>query len=81
MHNYCTLFNINYLARGINLYNSIKKVSNNFRLYIFAFDDLTLNYLRDLKLKNVVIVSLLEFEDINHSAATILVNLYPKSSL
>jgi hypothetical protein len=64
MHNYCTLFNINYLARGINLYNSIKKVSNNFRLYIFAFDDLTLNYLRDLKLKNVVIVSLLEFEDI-----------------
>ncbi len=64
MQNYCTLFNINYLARGINLYNSINKVSKNFKLYIFAFDDLTLNYLRDLKLKNVVIISLKEFEDI-----------------
>lgn len=64
MQNYCTLFNINYLSRGINLYNSINKVSKKFKLYIFAFDDLTLNYLKDLNLKNVVIISLSEFEDV-----------------
>ena len=64
MQNYCTLFNINYLSRGINLYNSIKKVSKRFKLYIFAFDDLTLNYLKDLNLKNVIIISLSEFEDV-----------------
>ena len=64
MQNYCTLFNINYLSRGINLYNSIKKVSKRFKLYIFVFDDLTLNYLKDLNLRHVIIISLFEFEDI-----------------
>ena len=64
MQNYCTLFNINYLSRGINLYNSIKKVSKRFKLYIFVFDDLTLNYLKNLNLRNVIIISLSEFEDI-----------------
>ncbi len=63
MENYCTLFNSNYLSRGLNLYYSLKKVSKNFRLYIFAFDNLTLKYLTTKKLKNVTIISLYEFED------------------
>ena len=63
MENYCTLFNSNYLSRGLNLYYSIKKVSKNFRLYIFAFDNLTLKYLTTKKLKNVTVISLYEFED------------------
>ena len=63
MQNYCTLFNVNYLPRGLNLYHSLMKVSKNFRLFIFAFDDLTYQYLKDLKLKKVVLISLKEFED------------------
>ena len=64
MQNYCTLFNVNYLTRGITLYQSLLKVTKNFRLYIFAFDDLTFDYLNNLNLKNAIIISLKEFEDI-----------------
>ena len=63
MQNYCTLFNSNYLSRGLNLYYSLKKVSNNFNLFIFAFDNLTYKFLKKKKLKNVIVVSLNEFED------------------
>ena len=61
--NYCTLFNVNYMSRGINLYNSLLKVSNNFRLYIFAFDNLSYDYLVNLNLKKTIIISLKDFED------------------
>jgi len=59
--NYCTLFNVNYMSRGINLYNSLLKVSNNFRLYIFAFDNLSYDYLVNLNLKKTIIISLKDF--------------------
>jgi hypothetical protein len=63
MQNYCTLFNISYLSRGINLYNSLIRVSKNFRLYIFAFDSITYEYLKKINLKKVIIIPLNEFED------------------
>ena len=63
MQNYCTLFNFSYLARGLNLYYSIKKVSKNFRLFIFAFDNLTYEYLKKKKIKDVIVISLKDFED------------------
>ena len=63
MQNYCTLFNISYLSRGINLYNSLISVSKNFRLYIFAFDSITYEYLKKINLKKVIIIPLGEFED------------------
>ena len=63
MQNYCTLFNISYLSRGINLYNSLISVSKNFRLYIFAFDSITYEYLKKINLKKVIIIPLDEFED------------------
>jgi hypothetical protein len=65
MINYCTLFDINYLYRGLALYSSIKSFINNFNMYILAFDDETLKVLSKLKLENVVVISLLEFEDEN----------------
>ena len=34
----CTLFDSNYLDRGIALCDSLNEVSDNFNLYIFAFD-------------------------------------------
>lgn len=63
MYNFCTLFNTNYLARGIALYYSLESVCRDFHLYIFAFDDATHNVLNKLNLKHATIISLKEFED------------------
>lgn len=63
MKNYCTLFDSNYIMRGLAMYNSLKKYSKDFHLYIFAFDDNCHNKLRELKLENVTVISLNEFED------------------
>lgn len=57
---FCTLFDSNYLDKGLALYCSMKKQIKNFRLYIFAFDDRCYEILSDMCLKNVVIVSLSE---------------------
>lgn len=63
MKNYCTLFDSNYIMRGLAMYNSLKKQSKDFHLYIFAFDDNCHNKLKELKLENVTVISLNEFED------------------
>jgi hypothetical protein len=63
MYNYCTLFDSNYLTRGLALYESLKRYSDNFHLYIFAFDDLAYNLLSKLNLENVTVIPLNEFED------------------
>lgn len=63
MYNYCTLFDSNYLTRGLAMYESLKKHSNSFHLYIFAFDDRSYNLLNKLDLELTTIISLKEFED------------------
>jgi hypothetical protein len=63
MHNYCTLFDSNYLTRGLAMYESLKKYSDNFHLYIFAFDDKSHEFLKKLNLESVTVISLKEFED------------------
>jgi len=63
MLNYCTLFDSNYLARGLAMYESLKKHSEIFHLYIFAFDERSLNLLRKLNYENLTVISLQEFED------------------
>jgi hypothetical protein len=63
MYNYCTLFDSNYLTRGLAMYESLKKHSDNFHLYIFAFNDLSYDLLKKLNLKFVTVISLKEFED------------------
>lgn len=63
MYNYCTLFDSNYLSRGLAMYESLKKHSNNFHLYILAFDTRSYNLLQKLNLALVTIISLNEFED------------------
>jgi hypothetical protein len=44
------------------MYESLKAYSNKFHLYIFAFDDISFQILNKLKLNDVTIVSLSEFE-------------------
>ncbi len=63
MYNYCTLFDSNYLTRGLVMYESLKRHSTHFHLYIFAFDDLSYKMLKKLNLDSVTVISLKEFED------------------
>jgi hypothetical protein len=63
MHNFCTLFDSNYLTRGIACYRSLEQHCEDFHLYIFAFDDRTYKILRKLNFKKATIISLNEFED------------------
>lgn len=63
MYNYCTLFDSNYLTRGLAMYQSLKRHSANFHLYIFAFDLRSYKLLKKLNLLSVTIISLHEFED------------------
>jgi hypothetical protein len=61
--NFCTLFDSNYIARGLALYDSLLKHSRNFHLYIFAFDDKAFTVLKGMKLKHATVIALSEFED------------------
>jgi len=63
MNNYCTLFDINYLYRGLAMYYSLEQHSSNYHLYIFAFDTATNNIIKELKLNNITVISLKDFED------------------
>jgi hypothetical protein len=63
MINFCTLFNANYLSRGLALYDSLCKTCPDFNLYVFAFDDNTYDYLKAKQYPYLIPVSLKEFED------------------
>lgn len=63
MLNFCTLFDSNYLHFGLSLHDSLQRNCKNFHLYIFAFDKKCEDFLKELSLKNVTIISLKEFED------------------
>lgn len=64
MLNFCTLFDSNYFSRGIAMYRSLQAHCREaFTLYIFAFDDPAHAALLQLKLPNVVVISLAELED------------------
>ncbi len=62
-YNFCTLFDSNYLSRGIALYRSLEKHCKNFHLYIFAFDNKSYNVLSKLNLVKTTVIPLSEFED------------------
>lgn len=62
-YNFCTLFDSNYLSRGVALYRSLEKHCENFHLYIFAFDSISYHLLKKLNFQKATIISLSEFED------------------
>jgi hypothetical protein len=45
------------------MYESLKKVCRNFRLFVFAFDQYTYEFLKKKKLKNIILIKLEDFED------------------
>ena len=63
MLNFCTLFDSAYLSRGLAMYESLRTHSEDFHLYIFAFDDLTFKILINLNLRQVTVISLNQFEN------------------
>ncbi len=60
---FCTLFDSNYLSRGLVTYRSLEQVCPSFHLYVFAFDDLSAKVLNDLNLDKITVITLKEFED------------------
>lgn len=63
MLNFCTLFDHNYLSRGLILYESLKKhCSEAFNLYILAFDDTAYNWLKEKKYENIIVQSLADIK-------------------
>lgn len=59
----CTLFNHFYLDKGLVLYDSLKEVSCDFRLYILCMDDRCYEILKDIGYQEIVPIKLSEFED------------------
>lgn len=63
MLNFCTLFDSYYLDKGIALYQSLERVSENFMLYIFCFDDQAFRILNEMKYSHAVVIHHSAFED------------------
>lgn len=63
MRSFCTLFDSNYLSRGLAMYESLKRQTKNFHLYILAFDEKCERILKKLSLQYVTVISLSDFED------------------
>jgi hypothetical protein len=60
---FCTLFDKNYLANGLALYESlIEHTKCDFKLFVLAMDNYTYQYLEKKRSDNFVIISLKDFE-------------------
>lgn len=62
MTNLCTLFDSNYLDKGLVLYKSLSNVSEGFCLYILAMDDKCYEVLCNLRLDNIIPIKLEDIE-------------------
>ena len=63
MLTFCTLYDSNYLDKGIVLYESMKQSMEEFKLYILAMDDRCFEILSSMQLPQVIVISLKDFED------------------
>ncbi len=62
MHNFCTLFDSNYLTRALVMYRSLEETGDEFTLYAVCFDDLSYQILQKLALPRMVAIPLPQFE-------------------
>ena len=61
--NFCTLFDANYLSRGLAMYQSLSRHCNDFHLYVYAFDEVCFNYFNEHEFNNLTVISLKDFEN------------------
>ena len=60
---FVTLFDSGYLSRGLTMYESLRSVCTDFKLYIIAFDEECEKKLYEANLEKTIIISLSDFED------------------
>jgi hypothetical protein len=63
MYHLCTLFDQNYLLRGLTLYRSLTKHTQDFIFYALCLDEITYTTLTKLKLQNLKPITLNELEE------------------
>lgn len=59
---FCTLFNSGYLDKGLTLLQSLHEVTDDFRLYVVAFDERCYDILSEYQDEYLQVISLEEFE-------------------
>ena len=57
MLNFITLYDKNYMSRGLALYGSLKKHCPSFEMYVLAMDDVAASYLTSLDYSNLKVVT------------------------
>jgi hypothetical protein len=62
MLNFCTLFDSNYLSRGLAMFNSLIQHCPNSNLFIICLDDILYQYLLDKQLAGITPIQLKEVE-------------------
>ncbi len=62
--NFCTLFDHNYLSRGLVLYESLREnCTDDFALYILATDDIAFKWLSENQHKNIIVNSITDIKE------------------
>jgi len=62
MNIFCTLFDSNYLDKGVVLYQSLKEAESDFKLYILAMDEACFSILSKMALPQMVLIDIKSFE-------------------
>lgn len=63
VYHFCTYFDVNYLTRGLALYDSLRRHCRSpFVLWVLCFDDVTRDVLERLNLSRVRVITYSEFE-------------------
>jgi hypothetical protein len=63
MHHYCTLFDSNYLSRGLALHRSLRRHARDFTLHVLCLDTATRQALASLALPSVELITLEALQD------------------
>lgn len=65
MMTFCTLFDSFYLDKGLALYHSLEACTDDFRLYIFCFDDKSYEVLQEMNFAHAEVIHHSQIEDEN----------------
>jgi hypothetical protein len=70
-HEFCTVFDANYLPRGLVLYDSLRRACTDFRLRLLCMDSATRDVLNELALPSLIPVSIEDLEAHDRALATV----------